>query len=316
MKIIIVTPAPAYSRSGNRVTAVRWQRMLKQLGHRVSIVQGYHGQPCELLIALHARRSHAAILKFSQLYQDVPLIVCLTGTDLYHDIQTDSDAQESLQLADRLIVLQPKGIFELPAPLHEKARVIYQSMAKLPQVPPKTKKTFDVCVIGHLRPVKDPFRAAIAVRDLPISSKIRVLHVGRALSEEMATRALAEMKQNARYCWLKERPRWETRRILARCQLSVLSSKMEGGAHAISESLVAAVPILASRISGSIGMLGEDYPGYFPVEDTATLRELLLKAEADGQFLETLTQSCERLAYRFEPAHELETWKKLLADFE
>jgi len=74
-------------------------------------------------------------------------------------------------------------------------------------------------VIGHLRPVKDPFRAALAARLLPPSSRIRVLHVGGAMNNEMAARARAEMEVNSRYLWLGEQPRWRTRRILTRSRL-------------------------------------------------------------------------------------------------
>ena len=44
----------------------------------------------------------------------LPLVVALTGTDLYGDIHTSPEAQTSLDLATRLVVLQPMGIRELP----------------------------------------------------------------------------------------------------------------------------------------------------------------------------------------------------------
>jgi len=167
MKIALITPVPAQSRQGNRVTALRWARMLKALGHRVTIAQEYDGAPCDLMVALHARRSFAAIDCFRRLYPELPLIVALTGTDLYGDIRTSVEAQQSLELATRLIILQPRGIDELSAHLHPKVRVIYQSVPTPAGLPPKSKTTFDVCVLGHLRPVKDPLRTALAARHLP-----------------------------------------------------------------------------------------------------------------------------------------------------
>jgi len=128
MKIALITPVPAQSRQGNRVTALRWARILKALGHRVTIAQEYDGAPYDLMVALHARRSFAAIDCFRRLYPALPLIVALTGTDLYGDIRTSVEAQQSLELAARLIILQPRGIDELPAHLHPKVRVIYQSV--------------------------------------------------------------------------------------------------------------------------------------------------------------------------------------------
>ncbi|HEX5085571.1 MAG TPA: hypothetical protein VFY40_26345 [Blastocatellia bacterium] len=226
MKIGIITPAPARSRYGNRVTALRWARILKDLGHRVTVSQLYEGGACDLLIALHARRSYPSIKRFHSERPDVPLIVALTGTDLYCDLHKSRRAKESLEIATRLVTLQPMAIDELPPHIRGKARVIYQSVKTPHQAIrrqssdiSRSRRTFDVCVIGHLRQVKDPFRAAMAARLLPPSSRIRVLHVGGAMNEEMAARARSEMEVNPRYHWLGEQPRWRTRRILAQSHL-------------------------------------------------------------------------------------------------
>src|SRR5262245_6684932 len=127
MKILIVTPAPAGSRKGNRVTAVRWARLLRQLKHRVAIRTGYDHEPCDVLIALHAGRSFQAIQAFRPAHPGRPVVVALTGTDLYDEIQSSPRARQALEMATRLIVLQPLGVDELPAHLRCKARVIYQS---------------------------------------------------------------------------------------------------------------------------------------------------------------------------------------------
>jgi putative glycosyltransferase (TIGR04348 family) len=289
MKIALITPVPAQSRQGNRVTALRWARMLKALGHRVRVAQHYDHRPYDLMVALHARRSFAAIERFHQLYPERPLLVALTGTDLYGDIRTSPEAQQALEFASVLILLQPKGREELPPHIRPKARVIYQSVPSPARPWPKAKTTFDVCVLGHLREVKDPFRAALAARLLPAASRLRILHVGKALSDEMATRATAEMAENLRYRWLGELPRWRALRVLGRSHLLVLSSLSEGGANVISEALAMHVPIVASHIPGSIGLLGEVYPGYFPVQDTAALAHLLHRAETDAAFYASLT---------------------------
>ena len=101
MKIVIVTPAPPGSHKGNRVSALRWARLLRELGHRVVIRQEYRDESCDVLIALHAQRSAMAVKRFRTLHPDRPLILMLTGTDLYGDIHTDASAQESLELASR-----------------------------------------------------------------------------------------------------------------------------------------------------------------------------------------------------------------------
>jgi putative glycosyltransferase (TIGR04348 family) len=314
MKIRLITPAPAYSRKGNRVTALRWATLLRQLGHRVLIEERYEGGSCDLLVALHARRSSESVARFRQQHPELPLIVALTGTDLYQDIRTSCQAQEALEMATRLIVLQPMGVPELPERLRPKARVIYQSVERPGVIPPKAKRSFDVCVLGHLRPVKDPFRTARAARRLPPSSRVRVLHVGGALSEAMAEQAAAEMAENSRYRWLGELPRWQARQVLARSHLLSLTSEMEGGANVISEALAASVPIVASRISGSLGLLGADYPGYFPVGDTEALAALLERAERVPHFYAELQAWCTDLTPLVEPERERQTWAALLEE--
>src|SRR5947209_7530641 len=183
MKICLVTPAPAGSRKGNRVTALRWARLLRSLGHDVVIEGDYRGQRCDVLVALHAAKSHEAIVRYRAQHPDAPLVLALTGTDLYGDIHTDPRARQSLELATRLIVLQPLGAEQLPAHLRGRVRVLYQSVAPPHQVASPRKNIFEVCVMGHLRPVKDPMRAALAVRRLPPASRVRVVHLGAALSE-------------------------------------------------------------------------------------------------------------------------------------
>jgi putative glycosyltransferase (TIGR04348 family) len=316
MRILLACPAPPRSRHGNRVTALRWSRILKSLGHRITITQLYTGQPCDLLVALHAHRSHDSVVRFRHLHPHAPLLVALTGTDLYHDIHTSRAAQESLDLADRLIVLQTCARDELPAHLRPKIRVLYQSTLPTPGPIMKRSDVFEVCVLGHLRPVKDPFRAAFALRRLPATSQIRVLHAGKALSADMANRAHALMRRDPRYHWLGEIPRWQARRLLARSRLLVLSSRMEGGANVISEAVVDGVPILASRIPGSMGLLGPRYPGYFPVADADALARLLNRAETDKPFCRRLVQSIHQLQPLFDPARERNDWEKLLHELQ
>ena len=314
MKIRVITPAPTYSRKGNRVTALRWARILRELGHRVVIAEEYQGERCDVLVALHARRSHPSIARFRHKHPELPLILALTGTDLYGDIHTDASAQKSLEMADRFILLQPAGIEELSEHLRPKAWVIYQSITAPPgQFVPK-KSVFELCVLGHLRPVKDPFRTAMAVRQLPSSSQIQVVHVGGALTDDMKVQADAEAAANSRYRWLGELPRWQALRVLAQSRVLVLTSQMEGGANVVCEAIACSVPVISSRISGSIGLLGEDYPGYFPVEDTQALTDLLMRVEMDIGFYDTLKTWCEGLKPIVDPDRERQSWERLLQD--
>ena len=173
---------------------------------------------------------------------------------------------------------------------------------------------FETVVLGHLRPVKDPLRAAAAARLRPASSRLRVLHAGAALSPAMAAAARREQARNPRYQWLGPLPRWRALRLLARARLLVLSSKMEGGANVVSEALACSVPVLSSRIAGSIGILGSDYPGYFEVGDTRGLAHLLARAEDDPAFLNDLRRRGRSLAALVSPVREREDWRRLLRE--
>jgi glycosyltransferase involved in cell wall biosynthesis len=204
----------------------------------------------------------------------------------------------------------------LPEAARARARVIYQSVPPLRSKAPPAEEAFEVCVLGHLRPVKDPFRAAMAARRLPASSRIRIVQVGAALSPSMAERADREEGRNPRYRWLGELPRGQALQVLARSRLMALTSRLEGGANAISEAVVAGVPVVSSRIDGSIGLLGGEYPGYFPVGDTAALADLLLRAEHDPSFYRKLQEHGLRLRPLFEPAREREAWKQLLEELD
>ena len=128
----------------------------------------------------------------------------------------------------------------------------------------------------------------------------------------MKQQAQAEMEANPRYQWLGELPRGKALRVLARSRLHVLSSQLEGGANALCEAIACSVPTLASRIPGSVGILGPDYPGYFPFGDTQALAELLYRAETDPEFLQTLRTRCEQLRPLADPARERQAWRRVL----
>jgi putative glycosyltransferase (TIGR04348 family) len=265
-------------------------------------------------VALHAKRSHGSVQAFRAQNPRGKVVLALTGTDLYGEIHQDPQAQRALADADLLVALQPLAKEEVPTAYHPKLRIILQSARAPARIPPKREDAFDVCVMGHLRPVKDPFRTALAARSLPARSKIRVVHVGAPLTAEMEARAQLEREQNRRYEWVGELPRMEALRILGRSRLLSLTSISEGGANVVAEALACRVPVVSSRIPGSIGLLGEDYPGYFQVGDTRALAELLLRAEEDAAFYADLQARCARLRRLVSPRLEKERWANLVAE--
>jgi glycosyltransferase involved in cell wall biosynthesis len=356
-RIGIVTPAPPGSRRGNRITAERWARLLTRLGHDVEVIEHYSNQPFDILVVLHAARGADAIRRFRQLFPRRPLIIAVTGTDIYGEQFDPGIVAESLTAADRIVVLQARTAADLADAVRSKVRVIYgeqfdpgivaESLTAADRIvvlqartaadladavrskvrvifqsalPPTRREAprdniFEVAVVGHLRPVKDPFRAAEASRLLAGESLIHIVHLGEAMSEEMAEHARHEAAKNPRYKWLGDLSHDDALATMSRCRLVVLTSRSEGGPAVIPEAIVMGVPLIATRVAGCIGMLGDDYPGLFPVGDTTALASLLWRAERDGGFYQELVAACDRLRPLFRPDAETAAWRSLLAEF-
>lgn len=317
LRILIVTPAPRGSRRGNRITALRQARFLRSMGHQVLLKErDDETVPADLLIALHARRSAAAVGSFKSRCPEAPVVLVLTGTDLYRDMREDAEAQASLRAATRIVVLQEHGLLMLPPGLRPRARVILQSVTPPGPLPTRERDRLQVCVLGHLRPVKDPFLVTRALELLPREIPLSVVHVGAALDPTMAARARDAMEADARYRWLGERRRSEALAILASSDVHVLTSRMEGGANAVCEAVACGVPTLSTRIGGSIGLLGETYPGFFEVGDASGLASLLERFTRDFAFRETLVSWTRDLAPRFAPERECRALAELLAELQ
>ena len=251
------------------------------------------------MIALHARRSAASIQAWAAQYPGKPLVLVLTGTDLYRDIQTDASAIRSLDLATHLVVLQEAGLAALPDGVRSKARVIFQSAPRLkPAV--KSKRRFTAVMVGHLRDEKDPltFIKAASLCDLQV---IRFEQIGDGLDAALASAATSAMAEQANYRWLGGLPRAQTRQRIKGAHVLVNCSVMEGGAHVVLEAVQSCTPVLASRISGNIGMLGADYAGYFDVGDALGLSVLVRRCATEPAFLAGLQNQCALRSELFEP---------------
>jgi putative glycosyltransferase (TIGR04348 family) len=285
--------------------------MLRELGHRPVIVQPGAVPATDVLLALHARKSAEAVRSSRETRPGTKVIVALTGTDLYRDVRIDASARRSLDLADELVVLHDGAAAELPARFRFKVHVVPQSAPAMPRLPP-LRRVFEVLVVAHLRPEKDPLRTARAVRGLDAGSRVRVVHAGAALSSQMRREAQAEMRSNPRYQWLGELPAWRARRLIARGQVLCITSRMEGGANVLSEAVAAGTPVLASRIPAMRAILGADYPGLFPFGDTAALTRLLRRAETDPAFLSELRRRCVLVRPKLSPAREKSALRKLM----
>jgi len=312
-KIVIVTPAAAKSRSGNRNTATRWARILRGLGCRVTIATEWQGERADLMVALHALRSHASLKAFHAAYPEKPAILALTGTDLYRDLPHSIAARESLRLASRLVVLQAAALDELTPAQRQKTRVIHQSeIAHYPWQP--VRRTVRFCVLGHLREEKDSFRAALALGYLKEAPALQIVQAGRALSSGMSEQALCLQRAELRYRWLGEVPHWRALRLLTSSHAMIISSRMEGGAHVVSEAIAHGVPVIASDIPGNRGLLGDDYPGYFPAGDERALAKIIQRVMAGEACLKKLWQAVIKRRPLIAPQREIEAWRALLSE--
>jgi putative glycosyltransferase (TIGR04348 family) len=319
--LCIVTPALADANNGNWQTARRWAHMLR--GHyAVRLAKAWPdtqttADGTDILLALHARRSADSVAAWAQAHPHQPLVLALTGTDLYRDIQSDASAQRSLALAHRLIVLQELGPRVLPEPLRAKCRVVFQSSTRR-QALGKTRAHLRAAVVGHLREEKSPHTVFEAARLIRPDEGIFIDHIGVELDPALGAAARATQRDCPHYRWLGGLPHAATRSRIQRAHVLVHPSRMEGGAHVIMEAVLSGTPVLASRMDGNVGMLGAGYGGYFPPGDAAALAALLRECRRDiasgTGWLARLQAQCEARAPLFEPAAEKAALLAVLAE--
>ncbi len=301
--VVIVSPSLASANNGNWQTAKRYRQLLKAQ-FRVRLVSEWKGAKSDdVLIALHARRSFPSIAAWHAVHGDNGLVVVLTGTDLYRDIQHDSQAQQSLEFATRLVVLQSMGLDELPAPLKAKTSVLLQSTT--PRVTlSKTRRYIRAVMVGHLREEKSPRTLFEAAALLAQQRDIHIKHIGAEHDQVLASMAHQTAALYPHYQFTGALTYSETRRQIQRAHVLVHTSVMEGGAHVIMESICSGVPVIASRIPGNMGMLGQDYAGLFPVGDAKALADMLIRFRHDTEFEELLKKQCALRAPLFSAEHE------------
>jgi putative glycosyltransferase (TIGR04348 family) len=318
--VLIVSPYLADANNGNWRTARRWQQLLEPHYH-VSIDNKIDdatiaNQP-DVVIALHAKRSHAAILRSKQQMPHTPLIVVLTGTDLYRDIAQSEEAQQSLVLADALIVLQEDAIQHVSTAFRRKTHIVFQSATTLkPAV--KAKNQLNCVIVGHLRHEKSPetvFQAArlLANHNAANHQAIRFTHIGEALDDSLADEARQLNSEKKNYQWVGPLPHGLTRAAIKRAHLLIHPSIMEGGANVIVEAITAGTAVVASKMSGNVGMLGVDYAGYFDVGDAAALAHTLTRCVDDANLLTRLNTACKARAALFTPAEETRRLQQIIS---
>jgi len=315
----------AAANNGNWRTAQRWRDFIA-LRQPVRIAEHWPDGEAGgdgLMLALHARRSSASAAAWAQAHGTRGLAVVLTGTDLYAD-GGDPLVRRSLELAQRVVVLQSCALDELEPAWAAKARTIYQSCeAHLPV--PRPDGTLRVVMVGHLRDVKSPGTLMEAARRLRGREDILIDHIGAADEGHWERQARETDAECPAYRWLGPLAYPQARAAIAAAHVLVHTSAMEGGAHVILEAVRSGTPVLASAVPGNIGMLGADYEGYFPHGDASALARQLERLRAAqlqgaqspaGQWLERLRAQCALREPLFQPEAERAALLALLDDLQ
>jgi putative glycosyltransferase (TIGR04348 family) len=307
VKIVILSPAAVGSRSGNSVTATRYSRMLAALGYRVEVRSSAGAAPdADLLVALHARKSARAVLAFARTHPGRPIVVVLTGTDVYRDLQRSRLALRALKAAGAIVALQPLAIERLPPDLRSKATVVRQS-AEVPRSarrPARKPGTVRFCVLGHVRREKDPLRAAYALRWMALQPRVEVVQAGGILDPSFAPRIAQEQVRSPRYRYLGELSRPAALKLLSRCDALIISSRLEGGANVASEAIALGIPAIASDIDGNRGIFGKRYAGYFATGSARDLARVMTQFASDASFASRLRDQIARLRSIVDPSLE------------
>lgn len=311
LRAIIVTPSPRGSRQGNRVTALRWAALLRHLGVRVRVRERWRGETCDLLVAVHAVKSADSVLAADAALPRLRIAVLLAGTDIYPDFATDAVTMAALERADALIALQPHAAQQLPPALRGKTHTIVQSAVVARHQRPASP--FRACALAHLRPIKNPLTAVHALLLLPAEPPFELHLAGDARTPELATAVAAAAARDPRLHWHGSLPRRRALQLLADSHVCIVASAAEGGANIVSEAIAAGTPVLASAVPGNLGLLGDDWPGRFAVDDVQGLATLLRRASTDFSFYQSLVARTRDLQPMVSPRHELAAWRDLLA---
>jgi len=281
--------------------------------YKVIVQSEWAGEACDALIALHARRSAPSIALYRGRSPRAPLAVMLTGTDLYRDLPDSLEARRSLDAADEIVVLQDDALRLLDPSWRRKARVIFQSApALLPGR--KSTKGLRCVVVGHLRGEKSPQTVWDAMALLPPDLPVTIRHIGDALDPHLGRRAMECAARDGRYRYEGALPHARTRAAIRSADLLIHPSAMEGGANVIVEAVMAGTAVAASRVSGNVGMLGTDYPGYFAPGDASDLAGMLVHAVEDIGFRRALARACRKRRGLFRPEAETRQVRHLVTD--
>ena len=307
MKFLILFPDNKKAVTGNLCSALQYQIILQDLGHRVELANRYIEQDAEVLIAINADKNNSDIRKFNSDNPQSKIILILSGTDIYPE--PSAKAIDSMEVGNVLVLLQSHGIDQVPPLYRNKSTIIYQSIEKLSVDSERSKSDseFRVVLISNIRSVKDPLIASRACRLISPASKIENYSCRILLDEELGSELTQENKSNIRYEWVGGLSKLEAMTILSESHVLLITSQHEGAGRVVGEAIQLGVPIISTNNLGVTGILGDDYEGYYPVGDAKALSDILTKAEEDKEFLAQLNVHCQNRSSLF----DIEEEKKL-----
>ncbi|MDG2400514.1 MAG: glycosyltransferase [Akkermansiaceae bacterium] len=312
MKVCVASPYPLSELKGNSVTTDRIVMMLKEGGVEARGSHGNDDDPADVLISLHAVKGAPAIFDFKKKTPKGKVITLLTGTDIYQGLPEGSQiGHDALQAADRIVVPQEAAILRLPEEVREKTVVIRSSLDPISIKASPSQSPFVISVVGHLRPVKRPFLTIETVAQHPEWCDVEVWQIGQALDEESRKTMEDWAQKDERYRWFGGVPREDSLALCAKSSLTINSSTLEGGANAVLEAMTMGVPVLASRIEGNVGLLGDDYPGYFQEGEMGEALHSIMDQRVD---LEEWSRLLDHRVLLFSRERESNSWLELLTE--
>jgi len=315
VNILINSPYSLDSLKGNAVSAIRIASLLCDAGHEATAISTTQPPAADVLIALHLFKSNDCVQSFRETSPTSPVVVYLTGTDIYQGLEEDPErAKLLLEQADALVLSQQASKRVLPAELHSKCSIIYSSIelpTYLPNIPNLQNDHTHIVIASHIREVKNPLIIPQALSLIP-DAKVKVHLLGDALDIELGEQVKLATTSDSRFVWHGPLDRETTLAWMKAADYTLNTSFQEGGANSIAESICVGTPVLASKIDGNVGFLGDNYPGYFDPYEPESLASLTKQVLGDTQLSEQLQRTCSNRSHLFTRTQEQQGWDNLV----
>ena len=223
-------------------------------------------------------------------------------------------SEQTINLAQKLVVAHPACLPQIPDRWRSKTVVIYPSvtMPELGVIATPAAPLF-TC-IGHLRPVKAPHLMHSAIQRIPQACLVAA-SIGNAYDVTDGQQALLNARQDARYQWHAGFDRKTALEWMKASLATINSSLSEGGANTVIEAIQLRVPVLATDIPGNRGFLGDDYEGYFEPGRSDQLAELMSRCLEQADFVEHLKTQLDQRRHLFSTERESQQLSELLKEF-